>query len=66
MCAIACDIHEYTSLNGKLPQIPEEINISLQGVNYTVEDDSSWFLQSGDSLLYYSDMDPIEFAEGNI
>lgn len=66
MCSIACDIHEYSRLNGKLPQIPEEIDISLQGVNYTAEDDSSWFLQSGDSLIYYSDMDPIEFAEGRI
>lgn len=66
MYSIACDIHEYSMLNGRLPQIPEEMEISSQAVTYTAEDDSSWFLQSGDSLIYYSDMDPIEFAEGEI
>ena len=62
----ACDIHEYFRLNGKLPQIPGEIEISSQDISYTAEDDSSWFLASGDSLIYYSDMDPDEFAEGEI
>lgn len=66
MYTIAIDIHEYFSLNGELPLIPEDIDISLQSVTYTIEDDSSWFLMSGDSLIYYSDMDPIEFAKGEI
>ncbi|MCD4847166.1 MAG: hypothetical protein K8R76_03130 [Candidatus Aegiribacteria sp.] len=63
---IACDIHEYHRLNGRLPQIPEEIEISSQAITYTEEDDSHWFLMSGDDLIYYSDMDPMEFAKGEI
>ncbi|MCK4671020.1 MAG: hypothetical protein KAT47_00665 [Candidatus Aegiribacteria sp.] len=66
MYSIACDIHEYYQLNGRLPRIPEDINISSQAVTYAEEDDSSWVLTSGDSLTYYSDMDPMEFAEGEI
>ncbi|MCK5064696.1 MAG: hypothetical protein KAQ97_05400 [Candidatus Fermentibacteraceae bacterium] len=66
MYSIACDIHEYYQLNGRLPLVPEEIDISAQAITYTAEDDSSWFLQSGDSLIYYSDMDPMEFAKGEI
>lgn len=66
MYSIACDIHEYSRLNGRLPRIPEDIDISSQAVTYTEEDDSSWFLTSGSGLIYYSDMDPIEFAEGEI
>jgi len=66
MSTIASDIHEYTRLNGKLPLTPEEIDIPSESITYTVEDDSSWLLISGDSLIYYSDMDPLEFAEGVI
>ncbi len=64
--SIACDIHEYYQLNGRLPLIPEDIDISSHAVTFAAEDDSSWFLQSGDSLIYYSDMDPMEFAKGEI
>ncbi len=66
MCSIACDIHEYSRLNGRIPRIPEDLDINLHAVTYTAEDDSSWFLTSGDGLTYYSDMDTIEFAEGEI
>lgn len=66
MYSIACEIHEYYQLNGRLPRVPEDIDIPSQAVTYTEEDDSSWFLASGDGLIYYSDMDPMEFAEGEI
>jgi hypothetical protein len=66
MFSIACDIHEYYDINGMLPQIPEDIDILSENVTYTIEDESSWFIMSGDSLIYYSDMDPVEFAEGEI
>ncbi|NOQ23362.1 MAG: hypothetical protein GQ565_12050 [Candidatus Aegiribacteria sp.] len=66
MCSIACEIHEYSRMNGRLPRIPEDIDISSQAVTYTEEDDSSWFLQSPDGIIYYSDMDPVEFEKGEI
>ena len=66
MYSIACDIHEFSRLNERLPRIPEEIEISSQDITYTAEDDSSWYLTSGSGLIYYSDMDPVEFAEGEI
>lgn len=66
MSSIAGDIHEYSDLNGKLPMIPGDMEIPSQNIVYTAEDDSSWLLISGDSLIYYSDMDPLEFAEGDI
>ena len=66
MYLVACDIHEFSQLNGNLPQIPEDIELPSQAITYTIEDNSSWFLASGDTILYYSDMDPIEFAEGKL
>ncbi len=66
MYSIACDIHDYFNLNGNLPLVLEDINVSSLSITYTVEDDSSWALMSGDSLIYYSDMDPVEFASGEI
>lgn len=66
MCSIAFEIHEYSRLNGRLPRIPEDIDISSQAVTYTEEEDSSWFLQSGDSIIYYSDMDLVAFEKGEI
>lgn len=66
MYTIACDIHEYFRLNGKLPMIPGEMEIPSQNIVYTIEDEACWFLTSGDSLIYYSDMDPLEFAKGEI
>lgn len=66
MFTIAIDIHEYSELNGRLPLVPEEIDVPSQSITYSAEDDSSWLLMSGDSLIYYSDMDPLEFAEGEI
>ncbi|MCD4774431.1 MAG: hypothetical protein K8S15_00090 [Candidatus Aegiribacteria sp.] len=66
MYTIASDIHEYSRLNGKLPIIPGDMEIPSQYIVYTAEDDSSWLLISGDSLIYYSDMDPLEFAKGEI
>ncbi len=66
MFSVACDIHDYYDVNGVLPQIPGDIDIPSDNLTFTVEDESSWFIMSGDSLIYYSDMDPTEFAEGDI
>lgn len=66
MYSIACDIHEFYQLYGRLPIIPVDFDLSSHDVIFTAEDDSSWILQSGDSLIYYSDMDPMEFAEGEL
>lgn len=66
MSSIAFEIHEYTRLNGRPPRIPEDIDIPLHAVTYSEEGDSSWLLQSGDSIVYYSDMDLVAFEKGEI
>ncbi|GEM_PF-3909903 len=63
---LAQNIHQFYEMSGRLPEIPGDLHSSVPGLVYVIEDDSTWFIEVGDSIELDFETDLEQFKKAEI